>query len=92
MAILEAMSYGMPVIATRIGAIPEAVTDGVEACLIKPGDVGALADRMLRLSNDAGLRERMGQAARRRVAAEFGIEKAAEAILNIYGDVLGTQP
>jgi glycosyltransferase involved in cell wall biosynthesis len=89
MAMLEAMAYGMPVIVTRVGAIPEAVTDGVEGFLIEPGDVEALADRMLRLARDPVLRQRMGEAARARVAAAYSLDAMVERIMALYREVLG---
>jgi len=84
MAILEAMAHGLPVIATRVGAVPEAVTDGREGLLVEPGDVEALADRMLRLANDAALRRRMGEAARRRAEAEFSLDAMVARIVALY--------
>jgi glycosyltransferase involved in cell wall biosynthesis len=88
MAVLEGMAYGLPVLATRVGAIPEVVTDGVEGFLIQPGDVEALADRMLRLARDLDLRRRMGRAARRRVEAKFSLDRMAERILALYDKML----
>lgn len=90
MAVLEGMAYGLPVIATRIGAIPEAVTDGQEGFLIEPGDVEALADHMLRLARDPELRRRMGQAARRRAETEFSLDVIVDRLMRIYGEILGT--
>jgi glycosyltransferase involved in cell wall biosynthesis len=91
MAILEAMSYGIPVIATRVGAIPEVITDGREGFLIEPGDVSALADRMLKISGDPELRRQMGQAARRRVEAEYSLDAMVDRIMNVYAEVLGRE-
>jgi glycosyltransferase involved in cell wall biosynthesis len=88
MVVLEAMAYGLPVIATRIGAVPEAVTDGQEGFLIEVGDVEALADRMFRIAADADLRRRMGAAARRRAEAEFSLDTMADRVLAIYSEVL----
>ena len=88
MAILEGMSYGIPVIATRIGAIPEVVTDGQEGFLIEPGDVPSLADRMLRISSDPEMRERIGQAARRRIEVHYSLDVMVDRIMNVYADVL----
>ncbi len=84
MAVLEAMAHGLPVIATRVGAVPEAVTDGREGFLIEPGDVEDLADRMLRLARDAGLRGRMGEAARRRAEADFSLDAMVDRIVALY--------
>lgn len=91
MALLEAMAAGLPVIATRVGAVPEVVTDGVEGFLIEPGDVAALADRMLRLASDADLRKRMGAAARRRVETSYSLDHMAESILAVYREILGQE-
>ena len=89
MAVLEAMARGRPVIATNVGAIPEAITDGREGFLIEPGDVDALADRMVRLSRDAGLRRAMGRAARRRAEKAFSMEAMVSAIRGVYQELLG---
>lgn len=90
MAMLEAMAYGMPVIATRVGAIPEVVTDGVEGFLIDPGDVEALADRMVRLSKAPDLCRRMGQAARKRVRERYSLDAMVERLVSVYREVLAS--
>ena len=64
MAVLEAMAAGLPVIATRVGGIPELIDDGVEGFLIEPGDVRALADRIALLVTDEPLRQQMSARAR----------------------------
>jgi len=88
MAILEAMACGLPIISTRVGAIPEVITDGVEGFLIEPGDVEALADRMLRLEADAELRQRMGRAGRRRVEQSYSPDRTVERIVCVYREAL----
>ena len=84
MALLEAMSYGLPVIASKVGAIPEVIDDGVEGFLIDAGDVDALADRIARLSSNAALRERMGRAGRKRVEEHHTVEAMTSKIAHIY--------
>ncbi len=88
MALLEGMAHGLAVVATRVGAVPEAVRDGVDGVLLDPGDVDSLTRAMLRLAADEPLRHRMGQAARRSVRKNFSIELAAEAIMNVYREAL----
>jgi glycosyltransferase involved in cell wall biosynthesis len=84
MAMLEAMAYGLPVVVTAVGAIPEVVTDGVEGFVVKPGDLEALADRLTRLASDAALRDKMGEAARRRVADCYTVDAMAAKIAALY--------
>ena len=61
-AALEAAAFAVPVIATRIGGIPEVVQNEATGILIPPGDVGALTNAILRLAGDDGLRAKMGRA------------------------------
>jgi glycosyltransferase involved in cell wall biosynthesis len=65
--VLEAMAAGRPVVASRIGGLPDVVVDGETGVLVPPGDAGALQQALARLLADAGLREWMGRAARQRV-------------------------
>jgi glycosyltransferase involved in cell wall biosynthesis len=85
MALLEAMSWGLPVIATSVGGIPQVVTDGVDGLLIAPGDIEALSAALARLLRDAALRERLGKAARATVAARFSVDTAVARLCEIYG-------
>ena len=89
MAILEGMAYGLPIISTNVGAIPEVISDGVEGFLIEPGDVEALADRMVLLGSDVNLRQQMGRAARRRVQEHYSLEAMVERLMNIYREAMG---
>ena len=61
-SVIEAMAMGLPVVATPVGGVPEAVSEGQNGFLIPPGDYRALADRILRLARDPELRRTMGQA------------------------------
>jgi glycosyltransferase involved in cell wall biosynthesis len=58
--LMEAMALGVPVIATRVGGVPDLVTHGETGWLLQPGDAGALAGAIRGLSADAGLRKRLG--------------------------------
>ena len=69
--VLEAAAAGLPVVTTRLGAIPEMVQDGVTGFVIEPGDEAALKDRLLRLVNDPDLRHRMGATGRTTVARRY---------------------
>ena len=84
MALLEAMSWGLPVIATPVGGVPEIVTHEVDGLLVPPGDVAALAAAIARLAREPQLRERLGRAARETVAARFSLDAAVERLLEFY--------
>jgi glycosyltransferase involved in cell wall biosynthesis len=68
---LEASACRKPVVATRVGGIPEVVEDGVNGYLVEPGNVTHMAQRVSQLIADPALRQRLGEAGRARVEAEF---------------------
>ena len=68
---LESMAMGVPVLATRVSAIPELVEDGVTGLLVNPGDHELMAQSMLKILGDGQLRQRIITAAHRRVSREF---------------------
>lgn len=70
--LLEAMNYGVPVIASRIGGIVDIVADGESGVLVPPGDAGALAAALERVLGDAGLARALGERGRERLVAQFG--------------------
>jgi len=83
-AVLEAMACGLPVIATAIAGNEELVVDGETGRLVPAENVDALRESLRPLLLDAGLRERMGSAARRRVESSFGLTSVAQQ----YEDIL----
>jgi phosphatidyl-myo-inositol dimannoside synthase len=83
-ALLEALSAGRSVVATRVGGIPDVVEDGANGLLVPEKDSASLAAALRRLAGDAGLRERLGREARRRAASELTWERAAEAFEECY--------
>ena len=72
----EAMSWGIPVVATRVGGIPELVTDGQDGLLFEPGDVAGLAGHLQRLLNDPPLYDRMSRNALRNMQERFSIQRS----------------
>ena len=86
---LEAMAAGLPVLATRVSAVPEVVVEGRTGLLVPPSDDRALADAMLALARDPALRARLGAAGAERVAEAFGLERMVEETLAVYAEVLG---
>ena len=87
-AILEAMAAELPVVATRVGGVPEMIQDGVPGYLVPPRDVDALSTALCRLAGDPVLRRRMGKAARERVAKEFRLEVMVSRTLKIYESIV----
>ncbi len=75
MALLEAQAAGLPVVATRVGGIPQVVTEGFNGALCEPDDVASLVIALKPLLGDGGLARRMGEAGRARVLDSYGIER-----------------
>jgi len=73
------MASGLPVVSTAVGAMAELIDDGVTGWLIPPRSPTMLADRLSRLIYDAGVRARMGEAARERVTAGFQLTQLVSA-------------
>ena len=82
-SVLEAMAAGVPVVSTKVGAIPEMVEDGVTGVLIDAGDEVGLAAALDRLLADEELRRAMGAAARRRIVERFDAAKTTAALLAV---------
>lgn len=87
-AVMEALSIGLPIVATSVGGVPEAVRPGVDGFIVTPGDPGALAQAILRLVSDAPLRKQMGEAARTR-SGRYDISRAVRRLEEIYLEVAG---
>lgn len=84
LVVLEAMAAGRPVVATRVGGVPELIEEGKTGLLVPPRDSGALARAILRLAKDPELRRRMGEAARKRALERFDIHRTAQAYAELY--------
>ena len=82
--LLEAMASSCPVVATRRGAIPESILDGVTGILVPPQDAKATAEAILKLLNDETLRQRIGLAGRERVERYFSLERWVGETIRIY--------
>jgi glycosyltransferase involved in cell wall biosynthesis len=87
-ACLEAMCFSLPVVATRVGGLPEVVEDGVTGILVPPNDPQALAQAILSLLRDPEKRRRMGERGREKVLAEFTAERVADLSVALYQEVL----
>ena len=87
-ALLEAMRLGRPIVATRVGGIPETLGAGADRSLVPPGDPVALAGAILTLLEDPATARAVGAAARQRVEAEFSSARMVTATANLYEQVL----
>lgn len=88
--VIEAMTMGRPVIASRIGGLSDIVVDGETGFLVPPGDHSALRDAIQRIIDHPALRERMGQKARRR-AANFRASAIVPEVEEVYRKLLDHQ-
>ena len=82
------MSCGTPVIATKAGALPEVVGNGSAGMLVPPEDPGALAGAIKQLLSDKPLRQKLGQAARKRIEEAFSWDDAAKKTVEVYKEVV----
>ncbi|HDG97266.1 MAG TPA: glycosyltransferase family 4 protein, partial [Desulfobacterales bacterium] len=87
--VVEAMACERPVVATKVGGIPEAVADGKSGILVERGDVKALANAIALLAEDPTRRAVMGAAGRQIVEERFTWERNAEKTIQVYREVLG---
>lgn len=88
MALLEAMAASRPIVASRVGGIPEIIEDGVEGFLVEPMDVDNFAERCRRLLESPDVAGKMGEQGRRRVEREFSATVMADRVISVYKELL----
>jgi alpha-maltose-1-phosphate synthase len=88
---LEAMACGTAVVASRVGGIPEVVTDGETGLLVPPGDVPALADAINALATEERRAAEMGRLGRKRAADDFGWHSIAAQTAELYAELAGNR-
>jgi glycosyltransferase involved in cell wall biosynthesis len=89
MALLEAMAYGLAIVATNVGGVPDVADDEVDALVVPSADPAALAAAVARLAADPGLRQRLGDGARAQ-SLRLAPERIAEQFDTVYRRLLGT--
>ena len=89
MSLLEAMAAGKAVVASGVGAIPEAVQGGENGLLVPPRDAAALAAALASILEDALLQKRLGERARATVAQHYSTEAVCGRLAAIYNDLAG---
>jgi glycosyltransferase involved in cell wall biosynthesis len=89
-SLLEAMAVGVPVVATRVGGVPEVVTDGVDGVLVAPGDEPAFAAALADLLTDAGRRQELAVAGRT-TAGRFSLAETVRRTEAVYDEALAVR-
>lgn len=85
---MESLAAGRPVVATRVGGIPDVVEDGQDGYLAEPGETRQLADQLARLARDPDLRERMGEHGRARVVDRYAVARLLDDVDRLYRSLL----
>ena len=88
---IEALASERPVVATRVGGVPDVVDDGEDGFLVEVGDIPALADRLEQLARDPELRARMGKTGRERVVPRYRVERLVDDVDALYRELLREQ-
>jgi glycosyltransferase involved in cell wall biosynthesis len=91
LALTEALYLGTPVVATRVGGIPEIVEDGIDGVLVPPGDSATLANALAELLNDPEKRRRLAGAGRARVGDCFRFEAMVRSYEGVYEELAGNR-
>ena len=86
--VIEALAAERPVVATRVGGVPDVVRDGEDGFLVEAGATGDLADRLGRLARDPALRARMGKKGRERVLPRYAVERLVDDVDELYRSLL----
>jgi glycosyltransferase involved in cell wall biosynthesis len=87
-AALEAAATGLPVVATRVGGVPEVVIDGITGILVERKDAEKLADALKRLIDNSDLRRKMGLAGRKYVEEHYRWESNVKAMNDLYMEMM----
>ena len=88
---IEALASGIPVVATRVGGVPDVVTEGVDGFLVSPRDTEAAADRLAELARDPELRRRFGEAGRAGMRERYSVERLVDDVDRLYRSLLAAK-
>ncbi|MFY9579949.1 MAG: glycosyltransferase family 4 protein [Gaiellaceae bacterium] len=87
-SVIEALAAGTPVVATRVGGVPDVVRDGEDGFLVEPGASDELAERLAHLAGDPDLRKRFGDAGRARVLPRYAVDRLVDDVDRLYRALL----
>jgi glycosyltransferase involved in cell wall biosynthesis len=85
---IEALAAGCPVVATRVGGVPDVVTDGEDGFLVSPAAADELAGRLAELARDPDLRTRMGASGRERMRTRYAVDRLIDDTDRLYRELL----
>ena len=88
---IEALAAGRPVVATRVGGVPDVVEDNADGMLLRVGDIDGIAGALERLAHDPELRRRLGEAGRERTIPRYRIERLVDDVDALYRELLSEQ-
>lgn len=90
-SVIEALAAERPVVATRVGGVPDVVRDGEDGFLVEPGDVEGLAERLQVLAEDPARRARMGAAGRARMLERYAVARLVDDVDRLYRGLLAAK-
>lgn len=88
---IEALAAGTPVVANRVGGVPDVVRDGVDGYLVEPGDVAGAAERLALVASDSELRRTLGEAGRARVRERYAVSRLVDDVDRLYRALLDSK-
>ena len=86
--ILEAMAMEKPIVASRVGGIPDLIDQGINGLLVRPGDARELADALERVLSDNGLAKKLGKEGRKKIKDQFSADVMVRSIEKLYRELL----
>lgn len=89
MAVLDAWSYGLPVITTPVGGIPDVAKHGINMLLFNPGDIDSLADNIEKIIVDESLRSLLSKESKLLASTQFNLDKICHQLRNLYDNLVG---
>lgn len=91
MAVLDAWAYGIPVITTPVGGIPDVAIDGENMLLFNPGDIDTLADKLGLMIKDDELRAKLSEESRKMAKGKFNLNTITKQVAGIYVELMSAK-
>ena len=88
MAVLGAWAYGLPVVTTPVGGVPDVAVDGENMLLFEPGDIDKLSEQLELIISDAALRERLSKESKKLASEKFNLKTVTEEVAEIYEEIV----